>query len=195
MVVWSVVLAAGEGRRMGGNKGLVLLRGEPLVTHVLGTIAASRVDGAVVVIGAEADALRPIAIAQGATVVENPNWPDGQTSSLRCGIAALPAETDAFLVHPVDHALVTPEDLNALVDAFHRSPDPEFIARPVCGDVFGHPVLFGGSYKNAFLALPQDAPGHTVYREHRDRVSLVSVNNPNVGIDLDTPDDLAPFAD
>lgn len=194
MTVRSVVLAAGEGRRMGGNKGLVLLRGKPLVTCVLEAVAASRVHSAVVVVGADADAVRSLALESGATVVENPSWRDGQTSSLRCGVAALPPDTDAFLVHPVDHALVTAEDLDALVDTFDRSPDPELIARPVCGDVFGHPVLFGRAHKDAFLALPPDAPGHTVYRTHRDRVILVPVDNPHIGVDLDTPDDLARFS-
>ena len=194
MIVRSVVLAAGEGRRMGGKKGLVLLQGKALVTHVLEAVAASRVHSATVVVGAQADALLPVALASGATVVENPNWRDGQTSSLRCGIAALPRDTDAFLVHPVDHALVTARDLDALVDAFHRSADPECIARPVCGDVFGHPVLFGRGHRDGFLALAPDVPGHTVYRAHRDRVILVPVDNPHIGVDLDTPDDLSPFS-
>lgn len=191
MAIRSVVLAAGEGRRMGRNKGLVLLRGKPLINRVLDAVAASRVDGAIVVTGSEGDLLRPIVEACDATAVANPSWRDGQTSSLRCGIAALPTDTEAFLIHPVDHALITARDLDALVEAWEESRDPAMIARPVCGDVYGHPVLFGAAYRDAFLALPADAPGHTVYRAHRDDVVLVPVDNPNIGTDLDTPEELA----
>jgi len=189
--VRAIVLAAGAGRRMGGNKGLVSFRGRPLIEHVLQVIAASEVHEALVVVGSEAARLTPVALAAGARVVPNPNWEDGQTSSLQVGIGALPDDTDAFLVHPVDHALVTAEDLNALVRAFAESGEaPGFIARPVCGSVFGHPVLFSRSLADEFLGLEPGRPGHSVYRAHRDSVTLVPVDNPRIGVDLDTPEQL-----
>ena len=194
MAIWSVVLAAGEGRRMGGTKGLVELRGRPLLEHVLGAVRQSTVSGAIVVVGADADAVTPVAEAAGGIVVENPDWRSGQTSSIRSGLAALPDDADGFLIHPVDHALVTTDDLDALMDAWAATPAPEreqMILRPVCDGAWGHPVLFARHYADAFLALAPDEPGHTVYRAHRDRVSAVPVSNPNIATDLDTPDDLA----
>lgn len=188
--VRTVLLAAGEGRRMGGNKGLIRFRGRPLIHHVLDVIEASAVASTVVVTGAESEALGALLAEREVTVAHNAGWRSGQTSSLKAGIAALPADTDAFLIHPVDHALVTSPDLDALVAAFEANADESLIARPICGDAFGHPVLFAAAYRDRFLALSSEEPGSMVYRSHRDEVVLVPVDNPLIDVDLDTPDDL-----
>lgn len=190
-LVRSVVLAAGAGRRMGGNKGLVSFRGRPLIEHVLEVIESSRVVGAIVVVGAESERLAPVAEAAGGIVVHNAEWQSGQTSSLRAGISALPEDTAAFLVHPVDYALATAEDLDALVCAFEASGRArDFIGRPVFDHVFGHPVMFAKEYAEEFLRLKPADPGHSIYRSHRDQVTLVAVRNARIGIDLDTPEQL-----
>ncbi len=193
MAVWSVVLAAGEGRRMGGNKGLVSFRGRPLLRHVMSTIRRSRVAGCVVVVGSQGDELAPMAEEAGATVVRNPRWRDGQTSSIKLGVAGLPDEAEAFLIQPVDHGLVESDDLDRLVVAWEEAADPGLIARPVCGDAFGHPVLFGRSYAEDFAKLEEGEPGSAVYRANRESVKLVTVTNQNIAVDLDTPEDLARF--
>lgn len=54
----AVVLAAGAGTRMGRPKLLLPLEGKPLLAHVLGLVDRLPVDGRVLVLGAEADAIR-----------------------------------------------------------------------------------------------------------------------------------------
>lgn len=177
---------------MGGTKGLVMLRSRPLLHHVLDAVAHSRVCDPIVVVGADADRVIPLVEEAGARWVWNEAWRHGQTSSLLLGIGALDARAGAFLIHPVDHALVTDRDLDALVRAWEGAPEPDrAILRPAAGGRLGHPVLFGRSFREEFLALKADEPGHVVYRRHLDRVVLVPVDNPLVAVDLDTPEDLA----
>ena len=91
---------------MGGPKALVELDGEPLVRRALRVLADGGCAPRVVVLGAAADAVRVI-LPEGVTAVEAPDWAEGMGASLRTGLAALPPDVDAVLVHLVDLPGVT----------------------------------------------------------------------------------------
>ena len=91
---------------MGGPKALVELDGEPLVRRALRVLADGGCAPCVVVLGAAADAVRAILPAD-VTAVEAPDWAEGMGASLRAGLAALPPDVDAVLVHLVDLPGVT----------------------------------------------------------------------------------------
>jgi nicotine blue oxidoreductase len=191
--VAEVLLAAGEGRRIGGPKALLRAGSETLVARLARTSRAAGCDPVIAVCGFDAEAVAAEARATGAVAVENRAWRSGQTSSLKAGLAALPPESAAFLVHPVDHAFTTVDDVRALLAAFatHSAPD-RAILRPVhAGREFGHPVLYGRGFLAEFLSLGDDEPARLVYRRHLDSVILVPVSNQLIARDLDTPEDLA----
>ena len=84
----SIVLAAGLGTRMGGSKPLTRWRGRPLLSHVLGRIAAAGLPAPIVVVGRNADDIaRTVDLASCRTVV-NPAPGDGLSSSLALGLDA-----------------------------------------------------------------------------------------------------------
>ena len=91
---------------MGGPKALVELDGEPLVRRALRVLADGGCAPRVVVVGAAADAVRAVLPAD-VTAVEAPDWAEGMGASLRAGLAALPPDVDAVLVHLVDLPGVT----------------------------------------------------------------------------------------
>lgn len=187
----AVVPAAGAGRRLGGSKALLELGGRPLVVRVVEALAGGGADPVVVVTGAEGKAVAEAARRAGGLPVPNPYWRHGQTGSLQVGLRALPPDIRGFLIHPVDHAFTTPQDVSTLLEAFAQQDDPlQAVLRPVHGDSFGHPVLFGRGLLREFLELDPDRPGNMVYRRHRERAVLVPVSNPHLARDLDTPEDL-----
>lgn len=189
-----LILAAGAGTRMGGNKGVLPLGGRPILSRLLDAFEASRLDRAIVVSGAEAPAVEALCRRPRVLAVRNERWSAGQTSSLQTALSALPAGTTGFLIHPVDHALVDVATLDALVDAFAALP-PErrstAILRPVFEGGYGHPVLYAAPYAREFLALGPDEPGRAVYRRRFDEVLAVPVADDRCLFDLDTPEDLA----
>lgn len=190
--VAELILAAGEGRRIGGPKALLHTGRGPLVARLADIVRQAGIEAIYVVVGAESDLVAEAVRAARALPVANPQWRNGQTSSLKAGVRALPTAIRGFLIHPVDHAFTTPEDFRALLAAFANHPRPDHaIIRPVhAGRDFGHPVLFGRALAPEFLALDDDEPGHLVYRRHHHEVVLVAVDNPLIAQDLDTPDDL-----
>lgn len=193
-MIVQVLLAAGRGTRIGGNKAALLLAGTPALTRLLDAAAASRVDLTVVVGGAEAGRVEPLCRRPKTAFVLNRDFDRGQTSSLQTGLRALPPGTEAFLVHPVDHALVGADDLDRLVAAF-ASAAPEArrdaIFRPTFGGAWGHPVLYAASYAAEFLALSPDSSARVVYRRHLARVVGVPTRDDACLVDLDEPADLA----
>lgn len=111
MRIAGLVLAAGEGRRLGRPKALVELDGERLVDRAVRVLHEGGCDRVLVVAGAA-----PLEV-DGAEVVHNADWPTGMGSSLRAGLAALPADADAVVVSLVDQPGIGREVVARLIAA------------------------------------------------------------------------------
>jgi molybdenum cofactor cytidylyltransferase len=133
--VGGLVLAAGEGSRFGGTKQLAEVAGRPLLEHALAAVAA--LEPRVVVLGHAADEILAAVDLQGAQPVVCDAWREGQSASLRCGIAAL-GEVDAAVVVLGDQPLIGADAVAAVVSAAGRG---EEAVRAAYGGVPGHPVL------------------------------------------------------
>lgn len=115
-----ILLAAGGSTRLGQPKQLLQIDGKTLLRRAAESALASGCAPVVVVLGADAAPMRvELDDLTGITTVHNPDWREGMSSSLRCGIAALESETflDATVILLCDQPYVTPEILRALVAA------------------------------------------------------------------------------
>jgi CTP:molybdopterin cytidylyltransferase MocA len=187
--VAGLVLAAGGGRRYGGPKALVRFRGRLLVERAAGLLRSGGCDPVLVVLGAAADEVVATADLTGTTVVHNPDWAGGMGSSLRAGLAALPAAAGAVVVTLVDTPGLGPESVRRLIAAGGDAAQATYGARP------GHPVLL------ARTVLPEVAAAATGDRgagpwlaAHPERVRLVPCDGTGDPRDVDVPDDLAAVA-
>ncbi len=125
-MVACVVLAAGAASRFGSPKQRLLL--EP----VLARVRRSSVDEVVVVLGAHE-------VDTSARIVRCPKWERGPGASLRCGLEALPPESEAAIVVLGDGPELAPEAVDRVIAAW-RSNDAEVVAATY-GGVRLHPVL------------------------------------------------------
>jgi molybdenum cofactor cytidylyltransferase len=123
--------------------------------------------------------------------VVNPHPGRGQTGSLKAGLLAGPIASDAFLLHTVDHPLVRPEDVAALLAAYAaRRPGVDIVVPSVDGRR-GHPALYAAGLAAEFGALGDDEPAHRVLRADPARVLHVPLDDPWLVRDIDGPQDLA----
>lgn len=150
----ALVLAAGPGRRFGGDKLHALYRGRPLLSHVVDVVVAARkrglLDGGHVVVAAGDARGLALADAGGLGTIVNPAPDLGLSHSLQLGLAALEvhtiAEAGAVLVFLGDQPLVRLEVVEALVTAWRQGTGavvrPRYEASP---GTPGHPVLLARS--------------------------------------------------
>ncbi len=184
-----LVLAAGGGRRYGGPKALVTFRGRLLVERAVDLLRAGGCDPVLVVLGAAAAEVVATADLAGTTVVRNPGWAGGMGSSLRTGLAALPAAAGAVVVTLVDTPGLGPESVRRLIAAGGDAAQATYQGRR------GHPVLLGRTVLADVAATATGDRGAGPWlAAHPERVRLVPCDGTGDPRDVDVPDDLAAVA-
>jgi len=183
-VIAGLVLAAGEARRFGASKQLARFRGRPLLEHALAAMAAAPLQRLVVVLGAGAAAIRSEVDLHGAEPVLCPEWSEGQSASLRAGIAAL-REAEAVVVALGDQPFLSPRAVEAVIGA--RGPETPGV-RATYGGVPGHPVVLERSTFSAILALDGDEGARSLLAGPGTRhVACDGLGRPD---DIDTREEL-----
>ena len=189
-----IVLAAGAARRMGRPKLLLPLDGRCVLQHVVDAAADSCLDALVVVLGAHAAAVRAaltLPADRAVRVTVNADYAQGQSTSLRAGLAALDPRTEAAAILLGDQPGVDSAVIDAVAAAFVAAG--AVAARPVyetpAGErVPGHPVFLHRRLWPALDALRGDAGARTVLAEHPEWVLEVPVAGAPP-VDIDTPED------
>ncbi|MBI2930297.1 MAG: nucleotidyltransferase family protein [Planctomycetes bacterium] len=185
-MITPLILAAGESTRMGRPKALLEFGGRTALDLVLR--ACRELGDPIVVVGAHADAIRARVPVD---AVVNPAYARGQTSSLKVGLRNLPAGTEAFLLYPVDFPLVTAAQVGRLAGAWARRGPKARIIIPSHDGRRGHPVVFDAFLREEFLRLADEAPARAVVRAHAEEIAYVTFDEPDVLMDMDTPEDYA----
>jgi molybdenum cofactor cytidylyltransferase len=182
--VAGLLLAAGMSARLGQPKQLLRYRGRTLLRQAAETGLAAGLDPLVVVIGAEAEAMRRELVGLPVVVVENPRYAEGQSTSLRAGLAALPNDVAAVVMLLVDMPGVDAPLVRALVAAWQARGAP--IVRPAYEGKPGNPVLFAARLLPELARAEGDEGGRAVLRAHAAEVQLLPVANAGVLQDIDT---------
>lgn len=178
-----VLLAAGEGSRLGTPKALVELGGMRLVDRGVALLRSGGAGPVVVVTGAADVGLL------GVITVHNPAWRTGMASSLAVGLHALPGSCDAAVIALVDQPLVGAGAFTRLIAAYRDGAE---VAVATYGGQPRNPVLLARSHWEGALALATGDVGARAYlRAHPDRVTLVECGDTGRPDDIDTPEDLA----
>ena len=143
-----------------------------------------------VVVGAEAARATELATAARAdVVVEAPDWAQGQSASLRAGLAALQStEADVACILLVDLPDVAAVVVQRVLTAASGA-GPAALARAAYQGVPGHPVVMGRDHWQAVL---DDASGDRGARDYlaAHEHQLVDCGDLATGRDVDTPGDL-----
>ncbi|MGW0701772.1 nucleotidyltransferase family protein [Streptomyces sp. NPDC002867] len=189
-VVAGLLLAAGGGRRLGGRpKALLTHHGRPLVEHAVRVLREGGCGPVHVVLGAAADAVREAADLAGCTVAENPDWESGMGSSLRAGLASLPAEgVDAVLVLLVDQPGI---GARAVARVRAAGLSRAALAAAAYGGERGHPLVFGADrWADIAASAVGDRGARAYVAAHEGELTLVECGDVAEEYDIDTPGDL-----
>jgi molybdenum cofactor cytidylyltransferase len=169
---------------MGSPKPLLRYRGQTFIDTLIGLLAA-RCSPVIVVLGSKADQIRS-GVASDAAFVFNPDYLTGQTSSMQCGLRALPATAEGVVFTLADHPAVAASTIDALTAEHIRRPLP-LIRVPRFAGRRGHPVWFSRAIVAEFLALPADGAARDVVYSHTAETEYLDVDDPGVVADIDDP--------
>jgi len=187
----AVVLAAGRSSRMGGTNKLVAdLNGAPLVARTVDAVLASAARPVVVVTGHQAQEVRTALGERPVTFAHNPDFADGLSTSLRAGLAALPAEVDGALVCLGDMPMVGGAVIDRLIAAFNPA-EGRAICVPVSHGKRGNPVLWDRRFFADMARISGDTGAKHLIGLNTEQVCEVPVDDSGVLDDVDTPDGLA----
>jgi len=189
--VAAIVLAAGRSTRMGGpNKLLAELNGKALVRIVAEQAVASKASSVTVVTGHQAAEVEKALAGLNVTFVHNTDFADGLASSVKAGIAAVPANADGAVVCLGDMPLIDTRLIDRLIEAF--APDRgNLIAVPVSDGRRGNPVLWSRRFFGELMTLDGDIGARHLIAKHAEAVADVPVEGRGAFLDIDTPQALA----
>lgn len=180
-----VILAAGGASRYGHPKALLDWHGRPFIRKVVQTALTSGLDPVIVVVGANADEIIPALDGLPVKIVYNPDWQNGQSGSVRCGVSALPAESGGAVFLLADQPHIPVELIRALVEKHHTSLSP-WLA-PMVEDRRANPVLFDRVTFPALQTLSGDTGGRAVMRQFP--AAYLPWHDSRILLDVDTPED------
>jgi molybdenum cofactor cytidylyltransferase len=183
----SIVLAAGESKRMGLPKMLLKFNGKTMIENVLDHVAESDSDGTLVVLGAGSEDLIDLVRKYDVEYCYNRNFRDGMLSSVQCGFKNLPSDTVATLVFQGDQPFITPAVINMVIKAYKTSEKGIII--PVYKGKRGHPLLLDKKYSDQIDELDPGEGLRSITYLNSDDVLEIETDEPGILRDFDTYDD------
>lgn len=179
-MIAALILAAGESKRFGEVKQLLLL------DRVLENVRAAKLDAVVVVLGAHAEEIRRAVGFAGERVVVNDHYAQGMSTSIQAGLRALPEEAEAAMIVLGDQPLVAPATMDLLIDEYRRARPSAVV--PTVDGVRGNPVIIARPLFSELMELRGDVGFRAIAARHL--VLEVPVADRGVLLDVDTPADL-----
>jgi molybdenum cofactor cytidylyltransferase len=183
----AVILSAGASSRMGRPKALLPYREGTFLEHLIEVTRDPRIGVTRVVLGAGAEVIRAIAKLDPSVVVLNPQWEQGQLSSICAGLRSLDGiHTDGIVLCPVDHPLVSARLVSNLIERFYEAK--KAIVLPTYNGRRGHPVIFSKALFGELLSAPEDKGARSVVWAHAGDVLEVLTDEEGVILNLNDPD-------
>ncbi|QSA99505.1 nucleotidyltransferase family protein [Methylomonas sp. EFPC1] len=183
--VHAVILAAGASSRMGSPKQLLIWQERPLLAHALANAQVVLAERTVVVLGANAEAIKAAVDLSGSKVVLNTSWADGMAGSIRAGIQAVPDTANAVLLMLCDQPLINAAHLQSLLSAWQNAPERIVVSQ--YAESFGVPAVLPAAYFDQLASLTGDRGAKPLLLRFED--SLVKVPLLEAGLDVDTTSD------
>ena len=186
-MISAIVLAAGESRRMGAHKVLLLLGSVTVIAHIVDQLLLSVVDRVFVVVGHEGHRIPDELSGRPVTIVANHDYKSGMLSSVRCGLEALPEKCELVIVALGDQPSITAELVDDMVRSFRTAGRGILI--PVHQGRRGHPIMFSSEYRTEILDQYDDVGLRGLMRAHPGDIFELNVQTPAILSDMDFPED------
>ena len=183
-MIAGLILAAGQGKRLGAVKPLLAADHAVLLELVLKQYRAAKLDDLILVLGHEARQIVQRIPLNGVKIVINNEHRAGMASSIQRGLAHVTSRFDSVMIGLGDMPLVTNQTINTLISETKKVK--KGIVVPVHDGRRGHPVVIAMKYLEALLELRGDVGAKSILDAHPDDIREVPIDSDEVLIDVDT---------
>lgn len=180
------ILAAGESTRLGTPKQLLKYKGKTLIKYITEVALGDGTSDVSIILGSDASALRRELDGLPVTIIENPKWKEGLSSSIVTATESLHHSHDAILFMTVDQPMVTSDLLKKFITVFQTSDS--LIVACKYADTVGVPALFEKTLYPRLLALQGDHGAKDIILDEGAEAMFIPF--PDGEIDIDTLADL-----
>jgi molybdenum cofactor cytidylyltransferase len=160
-----------------------------MVRRVAEAALTSHLRPIIVVVGHQAAAVMGALAGLDVTIVNNPDYQLGKSTSLRVGIDSLPPDAEGIVILLGDMPFVEAKSIDRLVAALDPGAGVEIVVAVNNGQR-GNPVAWSARWFGPLKAAHGDEGGRALIEANRAVVAEVEIGAA-ASRDIDTPDDLA----
>jgi molybdenum cofactor cytidylyltransferase len=187
-MIYGIILAAGEGKRMGKVKLALPLGNKKLIEWVLKAAKLTPLDKYFLVVRPEDKEIIKTGEKWGAEIVLNPDFHKGMSTSIKKALLKINTqEAEGFFLILGDQPLITSTILNKLIKSFSSGKGE--IVVPYFKDKRGNPVLFDICWKDELMAVTGDVGGRVLIKAHPEKIKRINISDKAILFDIDEEKD------
>lgn len=180
-----IILAAGEGKRFGGDKLMAKIKGVKLYQYMENIYKSACDFDNKIIVGKDREILDYFK-ERGFVTVYNDRPELGKSRSIKLAVRALKSleYSDAVLFGVCDQPLLRSETISRIVNEFQNSD--KSICSVRCNGRLGNPCIFSSKWFDELLGLGEDEGGKKLIKRHIKEVQFVDIEDEDELVDIDT---------
>ena len=192
-MISAIILAAGEGKRIGKTKALLNWGNENLINYQINSLSHESITEKIVVVGAESEKVKKAILRNEIKIAENNDYLSGKTSSIKKGISYIENDQNDILLIAVDQPRT--EDLINKVVNFHiTNPLDKKISMPYKEGHGGHPIIFSNLFLNHLSKIKEESFGiREIIKNNSESIIRFKTTDISSNIDINTSEDYELF--
>ena len=191
--ITNIILAAGQSKRMlKDNKLLIKINKKTMIERIINTSLNSNANSTVVVLGHQSDTIQEYIRNKEVVTIINKDYKNGLSSSLQCGISALPDDCDAAIIILADMPNIQSNMINSMIKNYDPSNNKCIIV-PTFKTKKGNPILLDRKYFPDILKVKGDKGAKDIILNNKESIYELPQKNSSVLNDIDTKEDLSKY--
>ena len=194
-MISAIILAAGEGKRIGSTKALLNWGNENLINYQINSLSHKSITEKIVVVGSESENVKKAILRNEIKIAENNDYLSGKTSSIKKGISYIGKDQNDILLMAVDQPR-TEDLINKVVDFHNTNPLDKKISMPYKEGHGGHPIIFSNLFLDDLSKIKEESFGiREIIKNNSESIIRFKTTDFSSNIDINTSEDYKLFHD
>ena len=192
-MISAIILAAGEGKRIGSTKALLNWGNENLINYQINSLSHKSITEKIVVVGSESENVKKAILRNEIKIAENNDYLSGKTSSIKKGISYIGNDQNDVLLIAVDQPR-TEDLINKVVDFHNTNPLDKKISMPYKEGHGGHPIIFSNLFLDDLSKIKEESFGiREIIKNNSESIIRFKTTDFSSNIDINTSEDYKLF--